>query len=221
MPPEFGRDTDRMLLLELTRELDSVDADPPDAAGELADAVTALRLATAGAIAAGPVVFERLDFRPLRISPLLPIAATQPRGETTRLDKLRARVAADLRMKLALADEDRDLGEALDRWELSLFADEPFRSAQVREALTCLLGGDGGYWAATMRTSVLLGESTSDRSGLVAALRDDALGRVAHDAVRQALLETLMHGNRAALAETLDETLLGIRPRPSTVLRVA
>ena len=44
----------------------------------------------AGAIAAGPVVFERLDFRPLRISPLLPIAATQPRGEATRLDKVRA-----------------------------------------------------------------------------------------------------------------------------------
>lgn len=221
MPPEFGRDTDRMLLLELTRELDAIDADPPDAAGELADAVTALRLATAGAIAAGPVVFERLDFRPLRISPLLPIAATQPRGEATRLDKLRARVAADLRMKLALADEDRDLGEALDRWELSLFADEPFRSAQVREALTCLLGGDGGWWAATMRTSVLLGDTTGDRSGLVAALREETLGRAAHDAVRQALLETLMHGNRAALGETLDETLLGIRPRPSTVLRVA
>ena len=35
---------------------------PPDAAAELADAVTALRLATAGAIAAGPVVFERLDY---------------------------------------------------------------------------------------------------------------------------------------------------------------
>ncbi len=80
---------------------------PPDAAAELADAVTALRLATAGAIAAGPVVFERLDFRPLRISPILPIAATQPRGEAIRLDQLRARLAADLRERLTLADSDR------------------------------------------------------------------------------------------------------------------
>jgi len=66
MPREFGRDVDRLCVLELTRELASSDGEPPDAAGELADAVSALRLATAGAIAAGPVVFERLDFRPLR-----------------------------------------------------------------------------------------------------------------------------------------------------------
>jgi hypothetical protein len=221
MPPEFGRDVDRLLVLELSRELAAEDAEPPDAAGELADAVTALRLATAGAIAAGPVVFERLDFRPLRVSPLLPIAATQPRGEATRLDKLRARVAADLRTKLTLADADRELGEALDRWELSLFSEEPFRSAQVREALTALLGTEGGWWAASMRTAVLLGDKTKDRADLLAALREERLGRVARDAVRQALVETLMHGSRAGLAETLDETLLGMRPRPASVLRVA
>ena len=123
MPPEFGRDVDRLCVLELARELDAGEAEPPDAAGELADAVSALRLATAGAIAAGPVVFERLDFRPLRISPLLPIAATQPLGEAIRLDALRGRLAADLRERLPLADDDRELAEALDRWELSLFAD--------------------------------------------------------------------------------------------------
>jgi hypothetical protein len=221
MPPEFGRDFDRLLVLELTHELEAADADPPDAAGELADAVTALRLATAGAIAAGPVVFERLDFRPLRVSPLLPIAATQPRGEPTRLDKLRARVAADLREKLTLADTDRELGEALDRWELSLFSEEPFRSAQVREALACLLGGDGGAWAAAMRVAVLLGDKTSERGDLLASLREDHLDRTARDAVRRALVEVLIHGSRAELASTLDETLLGLRPRPASVLRVA
>jgi hypothetical protein len=221
MPPEFGRDVDRLLVLELTRELESAEADAPDAAGELADAVTALRLATAGAIAAGPVVFERLDFRPLRIAPLLPIAATQPRGEATRLDQLRARLAADLRAKLTLADTDRELGEAVDRWELSLFAEEPFRSAQVREALACLLGGDGGAWAAAMRVAVLLGDKTKDRADLLAALREEHLHHLARDTVRQALVEVLMHGSRLGLAETLDETLLGLRPRPASVLRVA
>jgi hypothetical protein len=221
MPPEFGRDVDRMLLLELKRELEPDEAEPPDAAAELADAVTALRLATAGAIAAGPVVFERLDFRPLRISPLLPIAATQPRGEGTRLDKIRARLAADLRAKLTLADSDRELGEALDRWELSLFSEEPFRSAQVRESLTCLLGGDGGTWAAAMRTAVLLGDKTRERSEMLDALRADRLGRDARDAVRRTLVETLLHGDRAQLVLALDDTLLGLRPRPSSVLRVA
>jgi hypothetical protein len=221
MPPEFGRDVDRMLLLELKRELEPDEAEPPDAAAELADAVTALRLATAGAIAAGPVVFERLDFRPLRISPLLPIAATQPRGEGTRLDKIRARLAADLRAKLTLADSDRELGEALDRWELSLFSEEPFRSAQVRESLTCLLGGDCGPWAAAMRTAVLLGDKTRERSEMLDALRAERLGRDARDAVRRTLVETLLHGDRAQLVVALDDTLLGLRPRPSSVLRVA
>ena len=221
MPSEFGRDVDRLLLLELTRELEPDEAEPPDAAAELADAVTALRLATAGAIAAGPVVFERLDFRPLRISPLLPIAATQPRGEGTRLDKIRARLAADLRGKLTLADTDRELGEALDRWELSLFSEEPFRSAQVREALTCLLGADGGPWAAAMRTAVLLGDKNRERSEMLDALRAERLGSDARDAVRRTLVETLLHGDRTQLVIALDDTLLGLRPRPSSVLRVA
>ena len=221
MPPEFGRDVDRLLLLELKRELEPNESEPPDAAAELADAITALRLATAGAIAAGPVVFERLDFRPLRVSPLLPIAATQPRGEATRLDKIRARLATDLRAQLPLADTDRELGEALDRWELSLFSEEPFRSAQVREGLVCLLGGDGGAWAATMRAAVLLTEKGREREQLLGTLRSEHLGREARDAVRRTLVETLLHGNRDELVLALDDTLLGIRPRPASVLRVA
>ncbi|HEX4519681.1 MAG TPA: hypothetical protein VH063_08895 [Gaiellaceae bacterium] len=218
MPPEFGRDVDRLCVLELARELDASDGEPPDAAGELADAVSALRLATAGAIAAGPVVFERLDFRPLRISPLLPIAATKPLGEAIRLDSLRAKLAADLRERLPLADEDRELGEALDRWELSLFADEPFRSGQVQDALTALLGAGDGRWAAAMRSAVLLQEGAKERAQLAASLRRESAGSVARDALRRALVETLLHGDRLQLVELLDGTLLGERARPARVL---
>jgi hypothetical protein len=218
MPPEFGRDVDRLCVLELAKELGTDETQLPDAAAELADAVTALRLATAGAIAAGPVVFERLDFRPLRISPLLPIAATQPRGEPIRLDAVRGRLAADLRGRLSLADGDRELGESLDRWELSLFADEPFRSSQVLDALTALLGGGDGGWAAALRASVLLGDKTQERADLFAALRAERAGKAARDAVRRALVEALLHGSRPELVRTLDETLLGLRPRPATVL---
>ena len=221
MPPEFGRDTDRLLVLELKRELEPDEVEPPDAAAELADAVTALRLATAGAIAAGPVVFERLDYRPLRVAALLPIAATQPRGDATRLDALRARLAADLRERLLLADEDRELGESLDRWELSLFSEEPFRSAQVREALACLLGGEGGTWAASLRAAVLLAEKGAERGEVLAGLRAEHLDRVARDSVRRVLVEALLHGSRVELVAAVDETLIGLRPRPSSVLRVA
>ena len=220
LPPEFGRDVDRLLVLSLGREL-SADEDAPDAAAELADAVTALRLATAGAIAAGPVVFERLDYRPLRITPILPIAGTQPRGEPIRLDQVRGRLASDLRDRLTLADADRRLGEALDRWELSLFAEEPFRSAQIRESLDCLLGEDGGPWASGMRAAVLLEDKTRARSDLVAELRAERLHANARDSVRRTLVEALLHGNREELVAALDETLLGLRPRPASTLRVA
>ena len=208
-------------MLELARELDAPDGAPPDAAAELADAVTAIRLATAGAVAAGPVVFERLDFRPLQISPLLPIAATRPRGDATRLDAVRGRLAADLRERLPLADRDRELGDALDRWELSLFADEPFGSGQLREALEALLGAGDGEWAASVRAAVLLGARTKDRASLLDSLREQRLDAHARDAVRRALVETLLHGNRVELVRTLDETLLGLRPRPATFFDVA
>ena len=221
MPAEFGRDVDRLLVLELKRELAPEETDAPDAAAELADAVTALRLATAGAIAAGPVVFERLDYRPLRISPLLPIAATQPRGEATRLDKVRAAVAADLRARLVLADADRELGEALDRFELSLFSEEPFRSSQVQESLTCLLGGDGGLFAASLRAAVLLGEEPRERGAILEGLRAERLGGAARDSVRRALVEVLLHGARSDLLVALDDTLLGMRARPTGLRRVA
>ncbi len=131
---------------------------------------------------------------------------------------MRARLAADLRERLPLADGDRELGEALDRWELSLFADEPFRSAQAREALTSLLGGGDGAWAAAMRAAVLLEEKTAERTALATDLHAEHVGPAARDAVRRGLVETLLHGNRAELVETLDETLLGLRPRPALFL---
>ena len=91
LPPAFGREPDRVCVLELERELQRGEGEPPDAPAELADAVSALRLATAAPVAAGPVLFERLDWRPYGIRPVLPIAATQPEGEPTRLDRFRGR----------------------------------------------------------------------------------------------------------------------------------
>jgi hypothetical protein len=67
---------------------------------------------------------------------------------------------------------------------------------------------------------VLLTEKTQERADLVAALREERLGHEARDAVRQALVETLRHGSRAELVAALDDTLLGLRPRPQSALRV-
>jgi hypothetical protein len=219
LPPRFGRDPDRLCVIELERTLKPNVGTPPDAPGELADAVSALRLATAAPVAAGPVLFERLDWRPLGIRPVLPIAATEPAGEPTRLDAFRARLASDLLGRLGPAEEDPELAEALDRWELSLFAEEPFRSEQLREALAALLGGPDGLWAAAVRAAVLLGETGPDRARKLERLRGLARGEPAGpsaaDAIRKALVETLVHGDRMALVASLDDALIGVRPRPA------
>jgi hypothetical protein len=209
LPTGFGRDVDRYCVLELERGLEPGD-EPPDAPAELADAVTALRLATAAPVAAGPVLFERLDWRPFGIRPVLPIAATQPDGEATRLDSFRAELTSDLLAALGLADGEAALAEALDRWELSLFQNEPFRSEQLRGALSGLLGGT---WE--LRAAVLLGDVSEERRAIHAALRSLAAGEPAspraRDVVRRALVETLRHGDRDALVRSLDEVLLGLR----------
>jgi hypothetical protein len=222
LPPAFGREPDRVCVLELERPLEAAEVEPPDAPGELADALSALRLATAAPVAVGPVLFERLDWRPYGIRPALPIAATQPPGEPSRLDPFRGKIARDLLERISAADDDPELAEALDRWELSLFASEPFRSEQLREALTALLGGADGLWAATVRTALLLGETARERADQLERLRALGGGEPATpstaNAVRRALVETLLHGDRPALVIALDESLLGLRARPTGFL---
>jgi hypothetical protein len=211
LPPDFGREPDRLCVLELERTLESGASEAPDAPGELADAITAIRLATAAPVAAGPVLFERLDWRPYGIRPVVPIAATQPGGETERLDSFRATLAADVLLKLDEVDDDPELGEAIDRWELSRFQDGPFQAEQLRESLSALLAGNDGLWAAAVRGAVLLGETPHAR----AELQDRLSGDPDPDVVRRALVETILHGDRPSLVRTLDQTILGLRPAPT------
>jgi hypothetical protein len=206
LPREFGREPDRLCVLELERALDRGADEVPDSPGELADTVTALRLATDAPVAAGPVLFERLDWRPYGIRPVLPIAATAPPGEPTRLDPFRASVAEKLRPQLAVADDDARLGDALDRWELSLFQDDPFRAEQLKHALDAALGDGQGMWAASMRAGALLGETAEERANLVERFQAPTT-----DLVRRLLVAILLHGNRARLLHELDGALLGLR----------
>jgi hypothetical protein len=211
LPPGFGRELDRYCVLELERELDAGE-DPPDAPGEIADAVSAIRLTTAAALAAGPVLFEVLDGRPFGIRPVLPIAATQPPGEASRLDSFRTPIAVEVLAALGEADGDPELAEALDRWELSLFQNEPFRSEQLRAAARALLGDT---WA--LRGTLLLEESDDDRERLheeLASLdRGAESGPTAIDAVRRVLVTALRASDRSELVRQLDRELLGLESR--------
>jgi hypothetical protein len=208
LPEGFGREVDRYCVLELERALESAE-EPPDAPAELADAVSALRLATAAPVCTGPVVFERLDWRPFGIRSQLPIAATQPRGEASRLDAFRADLTRELLGRLSLADGDAGLADALDRWEISLFQDEPARSEQLRGALVALLGD-----TYELRAAVLVGQDADDRRRVHESLRlwrggrDDSAG-VVGDVVRRAVVTVLRHGERERLLRELDQALLG------------
>ena len=208
LPLGFGREADRFCVLEVRSALGPGE-EVPDAPAEIADAVSAIRLATAAPLAAGPVLFETLDGRPYGIRPVLPIAATQPSGEPTRLDEFRGPLAAELLVRLGIADADTYLAEALDRWELSLFQHEPFRSEQLRASLAALLGAT---WP--LRASVLLEEDAERREALhrdLTALADgDEATSPAATAVRRALVEVLREGDRAGLVRRLDRMLLGL-----------
>jgi hypothetical protein len=218
LPQGFGQEPDRMAVLEVRRELEAGE-EPPDASGEIADAISALRLTTAAAVSAGPVLFETLDGRPFGIQPVFPIAATPPPGEASRLDRFRAPIAVAVLRALGEADGDPELAEALDRWELSLFQNEPFRSEQLRAALTALLGDN---WA--LRASVLLSEDAAAREELyaqLAAFSEGApSGPAAIDAVRRAVVTVLRSGDRVELVRDLDRELLGL-PRRSLPHAVA
>jgi hypothetical protein len=219
LPPGFGSEPERTCVLELQRELTSGEQAPPDAPGELADAVTAIRLAIAAPAAAGPVVFEQLEWHPLGIRSMLGIAATEPGGEPSRLDPWRGRLARDLLQRLQRVEDDPELAESVERWELSLFEVEPLRSERLRESVTALLGRADGLWAAVMRGAILLGETSRDRESLIGGLL--ALGRGERpetdvaDAVRRAIVETLLHEDRRLMIGALDDALLGLHERPA------
>jgi hypothetical protein len=224
LPAGFGREAERTCVIELECTFPAGAVEVPDAPGEIADVVSALRLATAAPVAAGPVLFERLDGRPYGVRPVLPIAATEPPGEPTRLDEFRGRLAADLLERLAGVDGDDGLGEALDRWELSLFAAEPYRSEQLRESLDALLGRGDGLWAAAARLAVLVGDDAAHRGELFARLRGltggGQAGREDADILRRAMLEVLLAGDRIGLIERLDDSLLCLKPRPRSYFAV-
>lgn len=218
-PPRYGDGPERSCVIQLDRELSADAEGAPDAPAELAAVVTALRLATGAALAGGPVVLDRVDLHPLAIRPMPGTAATEPAGEPGRLDPFRAQLAGELVDRIAASAGDAELIEAVERWELSLFDDEPLRSERLRESLAALLGGADGLWAAAMRATLLVGDGNRERSGLVDRLRGLARGdrpgvQVADD-VRRAIVETLLHDDRARLITALDESLLGLRPKPA------
>ena len=135
-----------------------------------------------------------------------------------RLDPWRGKLAGDLLGRLPGSEHDSELGEALERWELSLFESEPLRSDRLREALSALLGGVDGLWAAAMRAAVLVGEITEPAArarvdGILGLARGVGADAETVDAVRRIFIETVLADDRPRFLASLDEALLGLRGR--------
>ena len=110
------------------------------------------------------------------------------------------------------ADGDPELAEALDRWELSLFQNEPFRGEQLRAALSALLGET---WP--LRCSVLLAEDGGAREDLygqlLALAGGEQAGPTTLDTARKAIVAVLRSRDRTELVHDLDRQLLGLPRR--------
>jgi hypothetical protein len=110
------------------------------------------------------------------------------------------------------ADGDPALAESLDRWELSLFQNEPYRSEQLRAAGQALLGET---WP--LRSAVVLGEDDAARERvheeLVALASGSDASAFALDAVRRMIVAVLRAGDRSELLRSLDRQLLGLETR--------
>jgi hypothetical protein len=188
LPDRFASEPDRRLGLEL------VVADGRDAVAPAAAAVSALRLAGAGAVAAGPLLFSRLDLEPRAVQALPAGVATALEGPSVRLDTLGLEQAARLCARLLETDPASPVAVALERWSV----------VPGVEALEPLLGRDRRL--AALRAAALVGTTAEERVSIAENV-EPALRPVLAAAV-------LDDRSGAGLAETLDEVLLGARPRP-------
>jgi hypothetical protein len=240
LPDAFTTSRDRLLGLELDVAMERGSrAEDPDAARRFARAVTALRLVFGGAIAAGPCLFERVDWSPRAVTALPASVTIAPVSAATAIEPQRVSLVRALVERLADAEvRGGAVAVAIARWmqaRSAIVAAE--RAAGMVDALEPLLGSDhaGGY-AVAMRAAGLVGASASERERVAVALRQaqrlvrpDAplcdVERVADsvdEAVRCVLCAALDQQDDAlTLAEMLDSVLLGARPRPQIISRLA
>ena len=202
-------------MLELEAELGSHCLPCPRRTGEFGRVVGACAWQRPGRSPPVPSSSERLDFPPLRRRAHAGDGGPVPPGQATRLDVFRAPLVIELQTRLALAPDD--LLEALDRWgarALSCRRTPLGRTARRSKRSSAATRGRGRRRCGRRCSSARPRGSGRTSIALRALLDRDGPGARAEDAVRQALVETLLEGSREELVAVLDEALLGLRPRP-------
>ena len=217
MPPEFGRDVDRLLVLELAprarrgrgraaRRRRRARRRGHARCGSRPPARSPPARSSSSGSTSGRCASRRCCRSPRRSR------AARRRGST----RSARRLAADLRERL----------DARRRRPRARRGARPLGAlALLRGAVPLGAGARGARLPARRRTAARGRPRCAPRccsprrrrSAASCSTRCAPSGsdRDARDAVRRALVETLLHGNRAELVEALDETLLGLRPRPA------
>ena len=167
--------------------------------------------------AAGPVLFERLDWRPFGIRPVLPIAATQPPGEPDRLDgsapSSRGSCSGGSRSQTATRGSRRRSTAGSSRCSrTSRSAPSSCAARSWRFSARPGRCGPRCCWARS--------RTPARAPRALRALADgEQASALAADAVRRALVAVLRHGERTELIGSLDEALLGCGQRSSPARR--
>ena len=201
LPRDYGREPDRLCVLELEQLASGEEA--PDAPGELADAVTALRLATArrsppdrcssSASTGVRTGFARCCRSRRRRRPASRRGSTR---SARRSPQNCARYSRRRRGREARR-RARPLGAlALPGRPVPRRAAAP-RARLARSATARALGGGDARGSPPRR-------DPKERARLVERAREPTA-----DLVRRLLVAVLLHGNRRALLRDLDATLLG------------
>ena len=206
LPRNFGREPDRICVLELERSLASGTNEAPDAPGELADAITAIRLATAAPVAAGPVLFERLDWRPLRDPSR---AADRGDGSARRADAARSvpRLGRERRARPARRRPTTTRTSATLSTAGSWRSSSRSRSAASSSATRSRPRSGRATAPGRPRCAVPL---CSARLRTSAPTSREKLREPTCELLRRLLVAVLLHGDRRALVRDLDEALLGV-----------
>jgi hypothetical protein len=235
VPEGFGREPDQLLYLDLELSVRKGERHQ-DAAGLVAHAVTALRLATGARIAAGPLLFEAVDGAHRSVRALPPLAAATPSGDVVRLDAnslaaaraLSAALAAPapVRLEAALAQHGAGViaaGGGIGRLVASLaivhalLDGERVGDHAVALRVAALRGATAG---ARMRIVECFADAAHVLSGELDLSREELEGLVEEidGAARATLLAALLDGRaNEDLGDELDGVLLGARPRPRSV----
>jgi hypothetical protein len=205
LPQGFGREPDRYCVLELRgrARAERTSAGRP---AEIADAISAIRLATAAPLAQARFSSRRstgaVRDRPGAADRGDAASRASRRGSTSSARRSRPSCSCGS----ALADADTNLAEALDRWESRCSSTSPSASEQLRAALGALLGDDVAAAGAVLSRTEPERVRRCTRAGRCS--RTARLRPARRDCVATALVEVLRDGRTARCAR-LDRVLLG------------